>query len=276
MALRTTNQSLFALAIVVLVSSCAALEKQVRQPEVTVGDVRLVAMSLADAQLAFDLDVSNPNPIGLSMRGLSYKLDVHDKSLFDGTIAESLQIAANGTSRVTLPFSVRYEDVIGTLLALHDRRELRYQLSGYVDLGLLRLPYSKTGSFSVPQLPDISVQSLRIDGLSLTGLELGLDLKLSNVNDFPLRFNGLDYELKLAQSTLLQGHTAQPVVVDANGSATMKLKLAVDYASLGNVAQQLRSGQSLPIEFHSQMKIPVPNGEAALPFSWKGNAPLLR
>src|SRR5512139_4241081 len=101
-----------------MVSGCATLEKQFKQPEVTLGDARITSMSLADAQLAFDVDVKNPNPIGVSLKGLSYKLQLQDKQLFDGALAERLQIGANGSSRVTLPFTLRYEDIYGTLLAL--------------------------------------------------------------------------------------------------------------------------------------------------------------
>lgn len=257
-----------------LISSCATLEQQVRKPEVSISDVNIVGMSLSDVQLAFDLDVKNPNPFGLSMRGLSYRLALQDKPLFNGALTDKLQISANGTSRVTLPFTLRYEDVLGTLNALRGNSELRYQLSGQADLGLIKLPYSKTGSFSLPKLPDVSVQSLRVNRFTLTGVELALGLKVNNANGFPVRFNGIDYGLKLADATLLRGQSTQPLSVDAHGNQTLMLNMAVDYAQIGSIAQRLRSASSLPVEFASQMKVPGLKGEAVVPYNWKGNVPL--
>lgn len=259
---------------VALISSCATLEKQVKKPEVSISDVHVVGMSLSDAQLAFDLDVKNPNPFGLSMQGLSYRLALQDKPLFNGALTDKLQIGANGMSRITLPFTLRYEDVLGTLNALRGNSELRYQLSGQADLGLIKLPYSKTGSFSLPKLPDVSVQSLRVNRFTLTGVELALGLRVNNANGFPVRFNGINYDLKLADATLLRGQSTQPLSVDAHGNQTMMLNMAVDYTQIGSIAQKLRGANSLPIEFVSQVKVPGPKGDVVVPYNWKGDAPL--
>lgn len=265
-----------AASLLLMLGGCATLEQQIKQPEVSLGDVRITSVSLADAQLAFDLDVKNPNPVGVSMKGLSYKLQLQDKSLFDGALTERLRVGANDTSRVTLPFTLRYEDIYGTLLALRDNKELRYQLSGEADFGLIRLPYSKSGSLALPSLPDISVESLRINKLGLSGVDLSLALKVANGNSFPIRLNGLDYNLKLADASLINGSSAAPLAVEANKSGQLLLNMSLNYAQIGSLLQSLRSSSSLPIEFNSQMKVPGLKGETLLPYDWKGQVPLFR
>lgn len=263
-------------SLLLVLSGCATLDKQFRQPEVALGDARITAMSLADAQLAFDVDVKNPNPIGVSLKGLSYKLQLQDKQLFDGALTERMQIGANGTSRVTLPFTLRYEDVFGSLLALRDNKELRYQISGEADFGLLRLPYAKSGTLSMPKLPDISIESLRINKLGLNGVDLALALKVGNGNSFPIRLDGVDYNLKLADSSLIKGSSSAPLSVDSNKNGQMVLNMSLNYAQIGTLLQTLRSAGSMPIEFNSQMKLPGLKGETLLPYEWKGQVPLFR
>lgn len=257
-----------------LLLSCATLEKQVKEPELSISNVQILGMSLTDAQLAFDVDVKNPNSVGLSMNGLSYSLAIEDKPLFNGAAADKLNIAAKTTSRVTLPFTLRYEDVLGTLSALRENEELRYTVSGKADFGLFSLPYSRTGTFSLPKLPDVTVQSLRINKLTLSGAELTLGLKVNNANGFPIRLNGIDYDLKLADASLLKGKSTQPISIDANGDGTMMLKLAVDYAQIGSLTQKLSDGGALPIEFNSQVKVPAGGAEKTLPYNWKGDVPI--
>ncbi|HEY0634629.1 MAG TPA: LEA type 2 family protein [Gammaproteobacteria bacterium] len=273
---RVTNRGWVIAALAWLLGGCAGLQEQFKQPELSLSDARITGMSLADAQLAFDVDVKNPNPIGVSMKGLSYTLQLQEKPLFDGALSERLQIGANGSSRLTLPFSLRYEDIFGTLLALRDNKELRYKISGEADFGLIRIPYSRTGTFAVPQLPEISVESLRVNKLGLDGVDLALALKVGNANTFPIRLDGIDYNLKLANSSLIKGGSATPLSVDANKSGRMVLKLNLNYAQIGTLLQTLRSAGSLPIEFDSQMKLPGVKGTTLLPYGWKGEVPLYR
>lgn len=269
-------QTVLALAATAVLAACAALEQPIGRPEVSVGNVRVVGMSLADVQLAFDLDVRNPNPVGVSLRGLSYRLAVQDRPLFDGNQPNRLKIGANGASRVTLPVTLRFEDVLGSLAALRGTQEVRYHISGEADFGLIALPYSKAGSFGLPKLPEVSVQGLRVSRLTLTGAELALDLKVNNANAFPVRFNGLSYDLKLADAPLLRGTVSRALAVGAGGSGTLTLPLAFDYAQAGSVAQSLRSARTLPLELHAQVRVPGTKGEAVLPYSWKGAVPLAR
>jgi len=265
-----------AASLSLVLGGCATMQNQIKQPEVSLSDAHINSISLADVQLAFDLDVKNPNPMGVSMKGLSYKLQLQDKKLFDGALSERLHIGANDTSRVTLPFTLRYEDIYGSLLALRDNKELRYEISGMADFGLIRLPYSKSGVLSLPKLPDISIESIRINKLGFTGAELAVALNVGNDNSFPIRLNGLDYNLKLADASLIKGSSAAPLSVDANKKGQMVLNMSLNYAQIGSLLQTLRSSSSMPVEFNSQMKLPGLKGETQLPYEWKGEVPLFR
>ena len=261
---------------VLIIAGCSTLQKQIKQPELSLSDARITAMSLSDMQVAFDVDVANPNPVGVTMKGLSYALQIDDKSLFNGALSEKLHIDANGTSRVAIPFTLRYEEIYGTLLALRDHKELNYTISGDANFGLITLPYKKSGTFSLPRLPDISVESVRITSLGLSGVDLALALNIDNANSFSIRLDGLDYNLKLADSSLFKGKSAAPFAVEGGKKGKLELNLNLNYSQLGSLLQTLRSASSLPIEFNSTMKLPALQGTTTLPYTWKGEVPLYR
>jgi LEA14-like dessication related protein len=171
---------------------------------------------------------------------------------------------------------LRYEDIFGTLLALKDNRELRYTVSGEADFGLIRLPYSKSGSFALPALPDVRVENLRVNRLGLSGVDLTVALSVGNDNSFPIRLDGLDYQLKLAGAALLRGASAAPLSVAPRQRGRLELRLSLDYAQVGALLQTLRSAKTMPIEFNSQMKLPALQGTTELPYNWKGSVPLSR
>ena len=259
-----------------LLSGCATLEKSISKPQVNLRDVQVVKMSMADAQLAFDFDVENPNPIGLSMQDLSYQLELANKTFSSGSLGQRLRIGANKKSRVTLPVTLVYGDVLDTVRALRGKDELEYRISGEAKFGLFAIPYSQTGSLPLPQLPDVSVQSLHVDRLSLTGAELAIGLKVNNTNRFPIRFNGLDYQLKLGDASVLNGKSTKPFAVEPNRTETLPLRLNLDYGQIAKVMRALQQGRSLPVGFNGNLKVPGATGEVTLPYKWRGDVPLSR
>lgn len=264
------------LAVLALVSGCAMLRPEVTPPELRVSDVRVLGMSLADAKIAVDLEVDNPNAYTLSLRRLTYGLSLQDKPLFNGIVSERIQVEANGSSRVTLPFTLRFQDALGTMRALAQSEELRYRLSGEADFGLLSLPYSKSGSIGLPKLPEVSVKSVQVDAFTLSGLALSLGVQVNNANDFPVDFKGMNYELKIADAPLLTGRSTQALAVNPNGTGMLTLDMFVAYGDLGALARKLRDARSLPVEFTSRMIVPGSAGEVVIPYHWKGEVPLLR
>lgn len=267
---------LIGLAATALLGGCAAVKDYVKEPQVDLRDVRVTAMSLADATVAFDLDVTNPNPMGVSMKGLSYQLQLENETLFRGSLEERLRIGANETSRLSLPFTLSYKDVMGSVQALRGNKEIKYRISGDANFGLIAVPYEHTGTLPVPSLPQVSLQSLNVKNLSFTGADLELGLKVKNANNFPIRFNGLDYQLKLGGASVMKGQSRQAFSVDRNQAGTLRLPISLDYGRVAELAQALRQGSSLPVAFSGNVKVPGAKEDITLPYNWNGNVPLFR
>jgi LEA14-like dessication related protein len=259
-----------------VLGGCAAMKDYVKEPEVDLQDVRVTDMSLADATLAFDLDITNPNPLGISMQGLSYKLELEDKTFFEGSRDEGLRIGAHDKSRLTIPIKLGYKDVLGTFDALRGNKDVKYRISGNAKFGPFSIPYEQMGTVPVPQLPDVSLQSLRVEKVTFSGAQLALGLRVKNANRFPIRFNGLDYSLKLGDASVLNGKSRQAFSVDPNGTGTLRLPISLDYGQMAGLVNTLRQGSSMPVTFNGNVKVPSGNGDIALPYNWKGNVPLFR
>ena len=255
---------------------CAAVKDYVKEPEVDLRDVRVTAMSLADATLAFDLDIRNPNPLGLSMKGLTYQLDLEDETFFSGNHDERLRIGANDSSRLTLPFTFGYADVVDSLSALRGNEQINYRISGKAKFGPFTVPYEHTGTLPVPTVPEVSLQSLKVERLTFSGAELALGIRVKNANRFPIRFNSLDYQLELGGSSVLNGRTSKPFAVEPDQAGILRLPLTLDYGQVAGLAQKLRQGSSLPVAFKGSAKVPGAKEDITLPYEWNGDVPLFR
>ena len=257
-------------------AGCAALQEQVREPVVGVQDLQVRSLSLADMQVDFILGVDNPNPIAIGVNGLSYKLELDNRPLFEGTTQDRVRVAANGSSRITLPFTLAYEDILGGLDALANRESLRYNLSGRVDLGLFSLPYARSGELRLPSLPQVSFNRLRIERMGLDGVDMRLGLTVSNANEFPLQLSGLNGDIKLAGVSLVEGKSLGGMSIGAKQQDQVEFGLKLGYAQLGSLLDTLRRADSLPLSFDGAFTVPGSKGERRIPLQWSGEVAVTR
>ncbi len=259
-----------------VLTGCAALQEAFKEPDVSVLDMQVRSVSLTDMTLDFVLGIDNPNPMGIAMSGLSYRLELQDKPMFEGKTQERVKVAANGSSRVTLPFTLSYEDLAGGFDAIINNKSLPYSLSGDIDLGLFSLPYSRRGELKLPSLPKVKISRLRVDGFDLSGVDLRLALSVHNSNDFPLLLSGLSGGIKLADTTLVEGKSLGKLDIAAQGKDEVELALKLGYRQLGGVVDALRRADSLPLSFDGAISVPQGSGVRKLPLSWSGNVPVSR
>ncbi len=259
-----------------MLSACAALKEQIKEPGVSVQELKVRAVSLTGMELDFILGIDNPNPIGIVMSGLSYRLALENRPLFEGKTQERVKVAANGSSRVTLPFTLAYADLASGFDAIVNKKSLPYQLSGDIDLGLFSLPYRHSGELKLPSLPEVKISRLRIDGFDLSGVALRLGLSVSNSNDFPLLLSGLSGDIKMANTTLAQGRSLGKMNIGAKQQDEVELALKLGYRELGSLVDTLRRADTLPLTFDGAIAVPQGTGVRQLPLHWSGRVPVSR
>ena len=269
--LNKLNRLIALTAMAGIVSSCATLKEGLKEPEVSVTDMQVKAVSLSDMQLDFTLGVDNPNPLGIKLSGLKYKLDIDDKSLLSGDSKQKLKVKANSRSSVTLPLSINYKDLAGGIGALINKDSVQYALSGDLDFGLFRIPYKKTGILKLPSLPKVSVAWVSIEHMTLSGVDVMVVLNVDNSNSFPVKLDGIRYDLKVADATLLTGRALRPFSVEANATGRMGISINMRYQNLGHMVNTLVESKSVPIVFEGKMAIP---GAGAIPVNWHGEVPV--
>lgn len=264
------------LAAALLLNACATLNEVVKEPNVSVDAVKLRDVSLSGMQLDFLLGIENPNPLGLAMQGMSYNLAIDGKQMFDGTTKDRVNIPANGSSTLTLPFAIDYEQLLGSLKDLGNKKTVNYDLTGKVNLGLISLPYSKRGEFTLPTLPNVSVSQLKVNGFTMSGVGLVLGLNVANDNNFPLNLSSLTGGIKLGGVQLVEGKSLGAMNIGANQKGQVELALNVAYSKLGDVINALRNSSSIPVAFDGAMGVPTLGGQKQVPINWSGNVPIAR
>jgi LEA14-like dessication related protein len=148
---------LAAVALSVVLSSCAGFGHVYEKPRVYVLGAKVDNISLESADLVFDVSVENPNAFSFVLEAVGYHLRVNGETFLDGQRDLGAQIAARGASAVQLPVTLRFADVLRVLRSLKGERHAAYDLDAEFRfavpiVGRKSVPVHKKGDFSLDDL----------------------------------------------------------------------------------------------------------------------------
>jgi LEA14-like dessication related protein len=129
----------------------------IQEPEVRLMGVEVGDLGLDSAELLFDFEIDNPNERSLRLEGVAYRLNVEGSRLLDGRRGERMEIAARAENRVTLPMTVRYDDLFRALRTLGREERPAYELQADFEfdaplVGTLVVPVNRKGRVSLDRL----------------------------------------------------------------------------------------------------------------------------
>lgn len=90
--------------------------------------------------------------------------------------------------------------------------------------------------------PKVTLNSVEIDGLSLDGVELLLNVDVSNPNGFGANVGRLEYKVDVDGTEMANGRMPQEVFVPAGGSAQIAIPFTVTWEGIGKGVEQYLDG----------------------------------
>ncbi len=226
-----------------LATSCTTLDQvgqvlEGQKPTASVKGLRLTGLDLDGVNLVFDVGVDNPNPVGISLASLDYDLKLQGSSFLRGDQPMGMQLAAKGNSQVQVPVRLGFQQLSNSYARLKNAREVGYELDMGMGfevplLGRVKVPVNYKGRVPIPEVPSVSLRSVDVRQLTLSGATLQLELEVDNPNAFSLMLNKLDYNLKLNGFNLGSGLVNNGMQVQRNGRGRFTLPLKLNFAQAG-------------------------------------------
>lgn len=257
----------------------------VRKPTFQLTESRITGLSFKGIDLTFDVQVENPNSLGISLAGFQYDFLVNQKQLLSGKSSERLKIPGGGRETVHIPVSLLFSQVYQLYGGLKNRDSVDYQLNTrfLVDLpvvGQITIPLKKTGTFPLVKIPKISLKNIQLKKLSLTGADLEIQLEVDNPNAFSFRLKGLEYELNINRLNWLRGMKMEAASLPGKGKQVVRLPVHLNLLKLGSTVYRILQGNQ-PLDYElsgkAELALPLPVMKTAtLPFDKKGKVKVTR
>jgi LEA14-like dessication related protein len=257
---------LLALSLLTL-TGCATLSKLFKKPRLTFKTARLSSASLSDATVDIVYEVDNPNSFGLSLAKVDYAFFVEGKQVVAGAPRKGIQLKARDSSELVFPANVRFADIVPAVETLLTKDAANFKVQGSVGIdtpvGIISFPLEKEGTFELPKLPNVQLESPRITNVNLSGATVEFPLTITNRNSFPLPIASIAGDLKVAGSSVGTLSTGDLGMLDGRGTRQVTLPLNINFLRAASAASALRSGGNAQVRLDGR----VTSGAQSLPLN---------
>lgn len=118
--------------------------------------------------------------------------------------------------------------------------------------------------------PVVTVQSVAVTGVSLTGSTLEVVLQVANPNRFALDAPGMRYRMEVDTVPVATGELTERFRVPARDSAVVRLPLSVSFRGLGAAGRSLLMSGTVPYRVRGALTVATPIGSFTHPFDRAG------
>jgi LEA14-like dessication related protein len=132
-------------------AGCALLPK-FESPKLSVVSLKIQGGDIFSQRLQVRMRVFNPNARELPVSGITYRIEVNDAELGNGSTAAPFTVPAMGEVEFDMQISANLAGALAKLLSRRDSTTLAYRLVGDVNLAsgfLRRIPFDERGNIKL-------------------------------------------------------------------------------------------------------------------------------
>jgi LEA14-like dessication related protein len=280
----------FTFMILFSFNSCSTLnsilnQMNVQKPTVEITGAKISSLSFDNLDLLFDIEINNPNSVGINLAGFDYELLLNDNSFISGNQPDELKIEENGKNTVQLPVKLKFVDIYNTFTDLKNNDNSKYQIKCGLNfnlpvLGNTRIPISKSGDIPLLKLPSIKFSSVKLNNINLTGANLVLEVKFINPNSFATVIDKMNYNFQVNGKNWLTGNANQKTSTANNNESIIQIPVSLDFLQMGSsLFQVISRGKNLDYNFSGNLDINSSHPlleKLSLPFNQTGQFNILK
>lgn len=256
----------------------------VDKPTARIVDARLADLTADGLTLDFDVAVDNPYGAPLPLTDIAYSLASGGEPFLTGQRALDGTIPARGSRTVTVPTAINFDRLLEAVRGIEPGDVAPYvanlTLSADAPLGEwgggpLSLPLTKSGEIPVPAAPEVSIERVGWDKLTLGEAAASIAMRVKNTNRFPIGVGDFSADIALGGREI--GGSSLPAGLSlAPGEAgELTLPLSFRPRDFGMAMFNLIRGAEADYGLTGSTTITTPFGDVALPFDGAGVAELM-
>lgn len=118
--------------------------------------------------------------------------------------------------------------------------------------------------------PTVSLMTVHVTGIGITGGSLEVVLKLYNPNEYRLDATNFQYEVDIDSTELTHGVLDHRFTVSGKDSTVLHIPVTFTYAALGAIGRSMWSSNALNYHVRGDITVLTPLGSRTVPFEQQG------
>jgi LEA14-like dessication related protein len=143
-----------------------------KKPSANIEKFDIDSISFRDISLLFDVAISNPYPVGISLNNVTFKFSIEGNKLFETTTPRGFKIKANGKENTQFIVNIEYSKIEKIVRDYMKKDYLKCEVEGALVLkipntGIPGVPESVSFPFNLKTMipavkPEISIKNFKI------------------------------------------------------------------------------------------------------------------
>ncbi len=135
-------------------SGCKTVGRQMlKEPVVTLRDVKLVGVGVTGGTLDILLNVYNPNDFRLDGSRITYRVFADSTAVGGGSLDQRFTVQNGDSTQIRLPLSFTYAGLGAAARQMQNQGAVNYRVMGEIEvatpIGNFTRPYDQTGRYSL-------------------------------------------------------------------------------------------------------------------------------
>ncbi len=275
---------LLTIVAVILFGGCTELINllnltNIQKPDAKLEDVKLNDLTFNEADMLFNIRISNPNAVSVNLSGFDYNLLINDASLLKSNENTRIEIPARGTTNLPLPVTLVFKDIYEIYQGLKDADSLDYTLNTVLrfdlpTIGAVQVPLSYSGALPNLKLPKIALKQIRLEKIGITGADLRMQISVDNPNAWAMMLNRFDYQLKVGGRQWIQGNKDKQQNISGKSDGVLEVPIFLNFMDMGKSVYDMIAG-SEKLDYHLSGQVDLGSsiemlGQFNVPFDKSG------
>jgi LEA14-like dessication related protein len=249
--------------------------------KLTLAEKQVQDLSPSGLKLVFYVNLSNSSSDTYYLSGYSYQFLVGQDEYVHLSVPldPGLQVPAVQDTMIAIPVKITYELLFRAVPEFSGKDMIQCFIRG--DLGFSderrergRIPFSFSGEFPIFKEPQVRLDALNINTLTIGGADLDFEVTFSNPNNFELMVDEITYSVKIGGHAIHQSRIQGDKNIPKRDEKKFFLPTLVNFYDVGKDVYALLQQDNAACSFRGEMKLRTIWGRISLPYDFSDNAPI--
>jgi hypothetical protein len=250
---------------------------------ISLEEIQVQDLSRSGLKIVFYVNLINSSSEDYYLTKYSYRFITGRKEYLQMQvpIEEGIKVTAMENTMIALPVKITYDLLFHTAPELTENEMVQCYIQGdfefFSDRGRRKvIPFAFNGDFPIFDPPEVKIEAIKINDLTIAGSDFDLQVNFINKNGFELLVDKIHYSIRIGGYLIDKGTIPGDKSIEKYGEKSFFLNALVNFYDVGKDIYGFFQQDSVECRFSGEMKLNTVWGIINLPFDIKEKSPLVK